>query len=280
MPSPECHGDFTNPSSRIVKVPASIPGEDQTMLHTGLQETGKKQKHFHVGLAHGAADIRDAQRLRWQVFAEEMGARLNTPQPGLDIDLYDKWCDHLLIRDGDTGDVVGTYRILGPDAARRVGSFYSDQEFDLTRLSNLRERMVEVGRSCVHPDYRKGGVITLLWSGLAAYMRHSGHDYLIGCASIGMQDGGHNAAGIWHAVKEEHLAPVEWRVTPRCPLPLEGLGHAAAPIVPPLIKGYLRLGAWVCGAPAWDPDFNTADLMVMLSLQNLKQTYARHFLSA
>jgi putative hemolysin len=250
------------------------------MLHTGLQETGKKQKHFHVGLANDAADIRDAQRLRWQVFAEEMGARLNTPQSGLDIDLYDKWCDHLLVRDGDSGDVVGTYRILGPDAARRVGSFYSEQEFDLTRLSNLRERMVEIGRSCVHPDYRKGGVITLLWSGLADYMQRSGHDYLIGCASIGMQDGGHNAAGVWHAVREKHLAPVEWRVTPRCPLPLEGLGHAAAPIVPPLIKGYLRLGAWVCGAPAWDPDFNTADLMVMLSLQKLKQTYARHFLSA
>lgn len=229
------------------------------MLRTGLQETGKKQKHSHVGLAHGAADIRDAQRLRWQVFAEEMGARLNTPQP--DIDLYVKWCDHLL-------------------AARHVGSFYAEHEFDLTRLSNLRGRMVEIGRSCVHPDYRKGGVITLLWSSLAEYMQRSGHDYLIGCASIGMQDGGHNAAGVWHAVREKHLAPVEWRVTPRCPLPLEGLGHAAAPIVPPLIKGYLRLGAWVCGAPAWDPDFNTADLMVMLSLQELKQTYAKHFLSA
>lgn len=248
------------------------------MLHAGWQETSKKPKHFHVGLAHSAADIRDAQRLRWQVFAEEMGARLNTQQFGLDIDLYDKWCDHLLVRDGDTGDVVGTYRILGPDAARRVGSFYSDQEFDLTSLGNLREHMVEVGRSCVHPDYRKGGVITLLWSGLADYMQRSGHDYLIGCASIGMQDGGHNAAGIWHAVKEKHLAPVEWQVSPRCPLPLEGLGRVAAPIVPPLIKGYLRLGAWVCGAPAWDPDFNTADLLVLLSLQDLSQTYAKHFL--
>jgi putative hemolysin len=248
------------------------------MLHTGSQETSRKPRHLQVGLASSAADIRDAQRLRWQVFAEEMGARLDTPQPGLDIDLYDRWCDHLLVRDGDSGEVVGTYRILGPDAARRVGSFYSEQEFDLTRLNNLRERMVEVGRSCVHPDYRKGGVIALLWSGLAAYMQRSGHDYLIGCASIGMQDGGHNAASVWHAIRETHLAPVEWQVHPRYPLPLEGIGNLAAPIVPPLIKGYLRLGAWVCGAPAWDPDFNTADLLVLLSLRNLSRTHARHFM--
>lgn len=238
----------------------------------------RKQKHFHVGLACSAADIRDAQRLRWQVFAEEMGARLNTPHGGLDIDLYDKWCDHLLVRDGDSGEVVGTYRILGPDAARSVGTFYFDQEFDLARLGNIRGRMVEVGRSCVHPAYRRGDVITLLWSGLADYMQRRGHDYLIGCASIGMQDGGHTAAGVWHALKDTHLARVEWQTNPRCPLPLEGRSHDSAPVIPPLIKGYLRLGAWVCGAPAWDPDFNTADLLVLLSLQNLNPAYARHFL--
>ncbi len=248
------------------------------MLHSGLLEAGKKQKHFHVGLAMGADDVRDAQRLRWLVFAEEMGARLGTPQPGLDIDLYDSHCDHLLVRDMDTGEAVGTYRILSPDAALSVGSFYSEQEFDLTRLGHLRHRMVEVGRSCVHPDYRKGGVITLLWAGLAEYMMRCGHDYLIGCASIGMQDGGHNAAGVWHAVKDKHLAPIEYRVFPRCPLPLEELSSIAAPVVPPLVKGYLRLGAWVCGAPAWDPDFNTADLPVLLALSNLNQSYARHFL--
>jgi putative hemolysin len=248
------------------------------MLQRGLQVEARKKKSFHVGLATSPSDIRDAQRLRWQVFAEEMGARLNTAEPGLDIDLYDSWCDHLLVRDGDTGEAVGTYRILSPEAAQRIGSFYSDQEFDLTRLAHLRKRMVEVGRSCVHPDYRTGGVITLLWSGLADYMIKSGHDYLIGCASIGMRDGGHNAAGVWHAVREKHLAPVEWRAFPRCALPLDTLSAEAAPVVPPLVKGYLRLGAWVCGAPAWDPDFNTADLLILLSMQNLNQTYARHFL--
>jgi putative hemolysin len=110
-------------------------------------------------------------------------------------------------------------------------------------------------------------------------MLKSGHDYLIGCASIGMQDGGHNAAGVWHAIRERHLAPVEWRVFPRCPLPLDALTNEAAPIVPPLIKGYLRVGAYVCGEPAWDPDFNTADILILLPMAKVSPAYARHFLS-
>ena len=248
------------------------------MLQERTGQEGRTRKQFHVAMARHQDEVREAQRLRWKVFAEEMGARLATPEPGLDIDLYDAHCEHLLVRDPDSGEVVGTYRILSPDAAKRVGSYYSENEFDLTRLQHLRSRMVELGRSCVHTDYRGGGVITHLWAGLAEYMLRSRHEYLIGCASIGMADGGHNAAGIWHATREKHLAPIEWRVFPRCPLPLESLDSVATPVLPPLIKGYLRLGAHVCGEPAWDPDFNTADLPILLPLKNLNPAYARHFL--
>jgi len=173
--------------------------------------------------------------------------------------------------------VVGTYRILSPSAAKRVGDYYTETEFDLTRLQHLRGNMVELGRSCVHADYRSGGVITLLWAGLAEYMIRGKHDYLIGCASIGMADGGHNAAGIWNAVKEKHLSPIEWRVFPRCPLPLESLETTSEPVLPALIKGYLRLGSYICGEPAWDPDFNTADLPILLPLKNINPAYARRF---
>jgi putative hemolysin len=251
------------------------------MMHAGLPvaETRRKRK-LTVGLASGQDEVREAQRLRWQIFGEEMGARLDSPEPGLDIDLYDRWCEHLIVRDTETGEVIGTYRIMSPEAAEKLGNFYSDQEFDLTRLGHLRNRMVEVGRSCVHPDYRNGGTIALLWSGLAGYMKERGYDYLMGCASISMQDGGHNAAGVWHAVRRQHLAPIEWRVFPRCPLPLEALRTEAAPIVPPLVKGYLRVGAYVCGEPAWDPDFNTADLLIMLPMLKVSQLYARHFLGS
>ncbi len=248
------------------------------MLQQRIVQEGRTRKQFRVGMARHQDEVREAQRLRWKIFGEEMGARLSTPEVGLDIDFYDAYCEHLLVRDPDNGEVVGTYRILSPGNAKRVGSYYSENEFDLTRLQHLRPRMVELGRSCVHADYRSGGVITHLWAGLAEYMLKSGHDYLIGCASIGMADGGHNAAGIWHAAKEKHLVPIEWRVFPRCPLPLESLDSLAAPVLPPLLKGYLRLGAHVCGEPAWDPDFNTADLPILLPLKNLNPSYARHFL--
>lgn len=250
------------------------------MLRQRLEQEGRARKHYTAGIARHQDEVREAQRLRWKVFAEEMGARLDSPEPGLDIDLYDAYCEHLLVRDGDTGEVVGTYRILSPDNAKRLGSYYSESEFDLTRLQHLRDRMVELGRSCVHADHRAGGVITLLWAGLAEYMLRGGHEYLIGCASIGMVDGGHNAAAIWHAAREKHLAPIEWRVFPRCPLPLDKLESAAAPVLPPLVKGYLRLGAYVCGEPAWDPDFNTADLPILLPMKNLNPAYARHFLKS
>ena len=235
---------------------------------------------YHVSLAVDDSEIREAQRLRYKVFAEEMGARLSSVLPGHDIDLYDPFCDHLLVRDLDGGEVVGTYRILPPDAAKRVGSYYSEQEFDLTRLHFLRPRMAELGRSCVHPAHRSGAVIARLWMGLADYMTRYGYEYIVGCASIGMADGGHIAAGVYRQLAARHLAPIEWRATPRTRLPVESLDNGQSAALPPLIKGYSRLGAMVCGDPAWDPDFNTADFPLLLRLDDISARYARHFLGS
>ncbi len=233
---------------------------------------------YHVSLAVDDSEIREAQRLRHKVFAEEMGARLSSPLPGHDIDLYDPFCDHLLVRDLASGEVVGTYRILPPEAARRVGSYYSEQEFDLTRLNFLRPRMAELGRSCVHPAHRSGAVIARLWMGLADYMTRSGYEYIVGCASVGMADGGHIAASVYRQLTERHPAPVEWHVTPRTRLPVESLDDGQSAALPPLIKGYIRLGAMVCGEPAWDPDFNTADLLMLLPMAQLNRSYARRLI--
>jgi putative hemolysin len=232
---------------------------------------------LHVGLAENEDEILAAQRLRWRVFADELGARLPSRTPGVDRDIYDAYCDHLIVREEESGRVIGTYRILSPEAARSIGGYYSENEFDLTRLGHLRQRLVEVGRSCIDADFRTGGVITLLWGGLAHYMRQRGHEYLLGCASIGMKDGGHNAAGIYNALAE-HMAPLEYRVFPRCPLPLARLEAVAKPELPPLLKGYLRAGSWVCGEPAWDPDFNTADLLLLMPMSRVTGRYSRHFL--
>ena len=251
------------------------------MLQTASSSESQTGRKLSVGIASSAQQVREAQRLRYRVFVEEMGARLNTPEAGLDVDIFDAYCDHLLVRDDISNEVVGTYRILPPHQAKRIGSLYSESEFDLTRLANLRQRMVEVGRSCVHPDYRNGGTITLLWAGLAEYMLKNGYDYLIGCASISMADGGHAAASIYRQASAKHLGPIEWRVFPRCPLPLAALEQKdLEATLPPLIKGYLRVGAYVCGEPAWDPDFNTADLLLLLPLARMNPRYMKHFMGA
>lgn len=229
-----------------------------------------------VGIAHSEREILAAQKLRHRVFAGELGARLTTRTPGVDHDIYDQYCEHLVVRDENSGAVVGTYRILSPQNARRVGNYYSENEFDLTRLNNLRPRLVEIGRSCVDADYRSGATIALLWAGLAKYMLDNGYDHLIGCASISMADGGHAAASIYRRLGES-MSPLEYRVFPRCPLPLDALRDDTPAELPPLIKGYLRAGAWVCGEPAWDPDFNTADLPILMPMARLDGRYARHF---
>jgi putative hemolysin len=232
------------------------------MLDLRHDHLGSRQQHLRVAMAHTETEVIEAKRLRYRVFAEELGARLPTLTPGVDHDIFDPFCEHLIVRDEARGRIVGTYRILSPEGAKRVGSYYSETEFDLTRLHYLRSRIVEVGRCCIDPEYRSGAVIALLWSGVAGYMLHNDYDYLIGCASIGMADGGHNAASIY-ARLGEHMSPLECRVFPRCALPM--------------LKGYLRVGAWVCGEPAWDPDFNTADLLLLLPMSRISERYSRHF---
>ncbi|MFF2009401.1 GNAT family N-acetyltransferase [Streptomyces sp. NPDC058195] len=240
------------------------------------------QPRYRVSLAAGRDEVRAAQRLRHQVFAGELGARLDGTEPGLDTDAFDAYCDHLLVREQTTGEVVATYRVLPPERARAAGGLYAESEFDLGRLGPIRDDLVEVGRSCVHPAHRDGAVIALIWAGLARYMERTGHNWLAGCCSIPLADGGAAAAGAWETVRTKYLAPEDHWVTPRR---LWQPTAAARPVrtglatLPPLLRGYLRLGAQVCGAPAHDPDFDVADLYVLLSLRRTDPRYLRHFLA-
>ncbi|MBB2908978.1 putative hemolysin [Streptosporangium becharense] len=234
--------------------------------------------------------MRQAQRLRHRVFAEEMGARLDSPITGLDVDPLDAYCDHLLVRHAETDEVVGTYRLLAP---RRADRLYSESEFDLAALAGIRPAMVEAGRACVHPDHRGGAVIGLMWAGIARYMAAGGYGWLGGCCSVPVAD----ADGIAERVP---LSPPEYRVRPHrpwrpdrtfAPVPVQAAapprpGEGAGPVaeatarppLPPLLRAYLRLGAWVCGPPAHDPAFGTADFFVLLPMGNLHTRYLRRFL--
>ena len=237
-----------------------------------------KKPGLQITWASNSSEIKEAQRLRYKVFAEEMGANLAASSEGLDVDEFDAFCDHLLIRDQQSLEVVGTYRVLPPHKAQEIGRLYSDSEFDLTRLNHLRPKMVELGRSCVHADYRSGAVIMALWSGLAQYMQKHGYEIMLGCASIPMGDGGHFAASLYNSLSNDQMAPVENHAFPKLPLPLDKLNGGLEVEPPPLIKGYLKLGAKICSAPAWDPDFNTADLLTMMRLSDINPRYAKHFL--
>ncbi len=237
-------------------------------------------RKLEIHFAATEDDIKDAQRLRHKVFVEEMGASLVCAEAGIEGDHYDPYCDHLLVRDTENDLVVGCYRILTDTQACLTGGYYSQAEFDLTSVLAMPGRFMEVGRTCVHPDYRNGGTISLLWAGLARYMLTQEYDYVMGSGSIPMQLGTKQVGAICRRLIHDHLSPPEWRVFPRVPVPMldDGIKEMETDL-PPLLKGYMRLGAMVCGEPSWDPDFNVADMFILLDKNRLNSRYVRHFLN-
>jgi putative hemolysin len=251
-------------------------------LYQALQEAGAAgiaQPDLHVGLARDEEDLRAAQRLRYRVFAEEMQARLHGYEAGLDTDPFDAYCRHLIVRDRRNDEVVACMRVLLDEDAKRAGSFYSETEFELGNLISAPGRVMEIGRVCVHVDYRGGMVVSMLWAGLARFFQVTDFNRIIGCASIPMLGDGANAMAAFATLAERYMAPQEFRVTPKLPLPLRD-GPVPEARIPSLLLAYMRLGARICGEPCWDPDFNTADVVVLLDPAQLRQRYARRFLKA
>ena len=231
-----------------------------------------------VTMTRDPALVRRAQELRYRVFGDEWGASLPGANWGIDDDRFDSNCEHLVVQQG-SDRVVGTYRLLTPDASRRTRGYYIEERFDIGQLDLLRERMVEVGRACVAPEFRAGVVMLLMWSALARYLVENGYDFVLGSASLDLSDGGHRAASIYRRVAAAGMSPEDFRVSPRQPLPLGRLRDTLPATAPSLLRGYLNLGAWVCGPPAWDLEFSCADLPVLLPLSRMQGRYARHFLA-
>jgi len=229
------------------------------------------------GVTAEPARIVAAQRLRHQIFTSEYGADLETDS-GIDQDRFDPWCEHFVVMDQHS-EVVATTRLLHGDVAARIGGFYSEDEFNLDRLKRNPGVFAELGRTCIHSDYRSGAALSMLWSEVAKYLVQEGIDYLLGCASISMLDGGYKAWRITQQVQQEHLAADDFRVIPKRTLP-----HLASHqlktdkvAIPPLLRTYMRLGAEVCGEPCWDPAFRCADLLVLLHVDKLAHRYARRY---
>ncbi|MCD7040089.1 MULTISPECIES: GNAT family N-acetyltransferase [Pseudomonas fluorescens group] len=252
--------------------------QPQLVLSDEYASVQPQRAELVVSIATTQEEIREVQRLRYRVFSEAFQLSELANSEALNIDEFDAYCDHLVVRDTKTSAVVGTYRLMNPTAARRMGHYYSEKEFDLSGLESLRTRTVEAGHACVHPEYRSGSVIMMLWSGLARYMVREDCDHLMGCASVSLSDGGHNAAALFRGFTPEQMAPADYRVAPHEPFPVYEYEPGHVPRLPPLLKGYLRSGGWVCGEPAWDKEFNVADFFMLLPLSKLDSRYARHYL--
>lgn len=234
---------------------------------------------FTVRFARTAEEIAATQKLRYRIFAGELGADIDGGAEGLDTDQYDAHCQHLMVLDNTTGEVIACTRILTEDAAEATGGFYSASEFDLEMIEALPGRVMEIGRTCVAAEHRGGGVIATLWQGIAEYITTQGYDYLFGCASIGLEDGGAAAHAIIDAIRAKHMTPESQRVRPYYGLPMADRKLAITPKMPPLLKAYISLGAKACGEAYWDRDFNCADVFMLLNVSDLNPRYARHFLA-
>ncbi|WP_374417709.1 L-ornithine N(alpha)-acyltransferase [Stutzerimonas kunmingensis] len=228
----------------------------------------------------GEQAFREAQALRYRVFSSEFDAQLNGAELGLDMDDFDIHCRHIGVRDLASGELVATTRLLDHLTAKQLGRFYSEGEFALHGLADINEPVLEIGRTCVAPAYRNGATIAVLWSELAEVLNQGGYRYLMGCASIPMRDGGIQARAIMQRLRDSHLSTELLHAEPRTPLPELELPDNVTAQLPPLLKAYMRLGAKICGEPCWDPDFQVADIFILLKREELCPRYARHFKAA
>jgi putative hemolysin len=224
---------------------------------------------YQVRIARSEEDVRAAQLLRFMVFNVELREGLEQSfETCLDADRFDPVCDHLLIEETATGEIVGTYRLqTGLKAAEHLG-YYSAQEFDFTPYEHLRGQMIELGRACIHSGHRSFAVLNLLWKGIARYAREHGARYLTGCSSLTSRDPAEGAAA--YLALQPHLVASGLRTRPvgHFPCPLDTVAPVA-PKIPKLLAAYLALGARICGPPALDREFKTIDFLTLLDLQAL-----------
>ncbi len=240
---------------------------------------------FEIKITRDRSEIQEAQRLRFEVFNLEMKKGLKSSyQRGLDIDDYDPLCEHLIVRDLNNRRVVGTYRLLLGSEARRHFGFYSEREFNLENIKNLRGELLELGRSCAHKDYRDKALIGLMWEAIADYVKNHQVRYLFGCASLHTTDP-REVSEFFSLLKQRHYVPREFSVYPVPEKSFPGLEENAKIgddqtlffRLPSLIKGYLRVGALLCGPPALDLEFGTTDLFLLLDVNRMSSEYLRRF---
>mgnify|MGYP000081290181 FL=1 len=223
-------------------------------------------------------EIRQALELRYRVFAEDMGASVEGAENGIDKDRFDDICMHLIVKDNETDSVVAYSRILTNDLATRAGGFYSSTEFDLSNVLQPGKTYMEIGRTCVDPEFRSGAAIGYLWGFLAEYLEAHRIDYLMGCCSIPVADGYGLANAIMDHLRETSMTPDHMRAIPKIALPEMNTHLDGSKLVPSLLKAYLRIGVRICGEPYLDADFGVADAMILLRREDMNYRFLNRIL--
>lgn len=242
----------------------------------------KPIKSLDFRLASSTSEIIECQKLRYQIFAEECGANIFSNGENIDKDKFDDICEHLYVRDVNTNQIVAYTRILDSEVALNNFGFYSQTEFIISDVLNLPGKKLEIGRTCVHSEYRRGSAIITLWLGLVNIMNQRNYEYLFGCASIPLDKDIANIRNIYkcsekNSLVEPHINVFPINVLPDSNLQDDLLNVNIKKILPPLLKAYLNLGGKICGKPALDKDFNVADLFILLKKSNIQQRYIRKF---
>jgi putative hemolysin len=255
----------------------ALPGlTGQSGAAPGAPAVEAERAHYRLRLAASQQDVRAAQLLRFVVFNLELREGLEQSYATcLDADAYDPVCDHLLVEDMRTGEIVGTYRLQTGNSAAQNFGYYSAQEFDFRPYEAVRHEVVELGRACVHSDHRNLTVLSLLWKGIANYVTGRGCRYLLGCSSLTSQDPALGMAA--YRALQSCLVSEEWRTNPLPAFACVAEPHAAAPKIPKLLNAYLVLGAKICGPPALDKEFKTIDFLTFMDMRTLSpKTLARY----
>jgi putative hemolysin len=267
-------------------VPVSIPASITDLLPViprVPQLPSKKDIRLESGsyVARLAMTDRErvaAFRLRFLVFNLEMQEGLDSAYiDGYDVDRYDEVCDHLIVEERTTGEIIGTYRIQMGDVAERYFGYYSEQEFDFAPFAAMREQIVELGRACIQRDHRSTEVLHLLWRGIARYALANGGRYMMGCCSLTSQD-----PAMGHAVYQSlqgYMVEPALQTEPTAAFVMPpGVTPMTEVRAPKLLRAYLTIGAKICGPPAIDREFKTIDFLTLLDLQLLHPRMAKRFL--
>jgi putative hemolysin len=241
---------------------------------------------FQIKTVTNLEDLKEALELRYEVFHKEMMGKKNNY--GIDVDEFDFDCDHLIIKDLTTNKIIGTYRIRSTQFSDH---FYSEKEFMMSSILQKPGAKLELGRACIHKDYRRGVIISLLWKGIADYISASNSDFLFGCATVTTDDP-RKAALLTKYFEEDGRINPEFRARPtlKYTMPLIGMFKQefenpltpeqkaeAKALIPPLCRAYLKIGAYIAGEPAWDKEFQCIDFLTILRREDLNESVSRRY---